>query len=73
MKKISNRAGRAAVPGDLVTTDFSGRVTTHRITRRHTGVVSQSRIMFDVDPPVPRSSGGPIDADWFEPIPKEAP
>jgi hypothetical protein len=60
---------RAAAVGDLVTTDFSGQVTTHRVTDRTTGTRSQSGIMLQVDPPVPKSSGryAWIVADWFTP------
>jgi hypothetical protein len=56
---------RNAQPGDRVETCFSGPVTVHTITKRYEGVQSQSRIMFEVTPPVPKSNGGPIDADWF--------
>jgi hypothetical protein len=61
-------ASRLLQVNDDVTTDFSGRVTHHRIIARSTGV-SQSGILFEVYPKVPKSGGPWICADWFEPAP----
>lgn len=65
-----NSRARLLPIGAMVTTDFSGRVTTHRIIdksadRSHGH--SQSGILFQLDPPVPKSGGAWIDADWFIP------
>jgi hypothetical protein len=65
-------SARAARVGDVVTTNFNGRTTVHRIKARcDDGAhgASQSGIVFQLAPPVPKS-GGPdawLDADWFEP------
>ncbi len=60
---------RKAQVGDRVSTDFSGKFTDHRIVERVEGFPSQSRVMFKVTPNVPKSTGAPIDADWFEVLP----
>jgi hypothetical protein len=62
-------ASRLLQPGAMVTTDFSGRITTHKILLRYKGVC-QSGILFEVHPPVPKSNNEGIDADWFEPVPE---
>ena len=62
-------ASRIRGIGDRVVTDFSGRLTPHTITERRDHAASQSSIMFRVTPPVPKSSGGWLDADWFEVAP----
>jgi hypothetical protein len=64
-----SRASRALHVGAQVTTDYSGRVTKHEIIERLDNVNSTSRIGFHVRPLVPKSSGGWLDADWFEPAP----
>jgi hypothetical protein len=66
------RPARACQPGDRVTTDYSGRVTTHTILARcddRSRGHSQSGILFQLSPPVPKSGGAGawIDADWFAP------
>lgn len=66
-----NKTGRQLQPGDMCQTDFSGKVTQHKIVRRHDGSGSQSGVMFIVDPPVHkyiREDVNWIDADWFEPL-----
>jgi hypothetical protein len=65
-------SARAAQVGDTVTTDYTGRVTRHKIVARcddRSHGHSQSGIMFQVDPPVPKSGGARawLDADWFHP------
>jgi hypothetical protein len=57
---------RALQVGDTVITDFSRTLTTHRIVAVCHKCVSQSGTMYKVMPVVPKSSGGWIDADWFE-------
>lgn len=59
-------ASRLLEPGAMVTTDYSGRITTHKILLRYRGVC-QSGILFEVHPPVPKSGAGGICADWFAP------
>lgn len=61
-------ASRKLQPGARVVTDFSGRLTVHTITERLENQNSTSRIMFAVQPVVPKSTGGAICADWFEPF-----
>lgn len=61
-----SKASRKLQVGAKVTTDFSGKITEHEITEV-IRMQSQSGIGFHVRPLVPKSSGGPIDADWFEP------
>jgi hypothetical protein len=70
-----SKASRQSQVGDQVSTDFSGKITEHRITERFEASprTSQSGVMFKVSPAVPRSSGDPIDADWFEPSPSQEP
>jgi hypothetical protein len=56
--------------GASIRTDFSGKWTAHTIADiENKGNLghSQSGIMFLVDPPVPKSGGGWVDADWFVP------
>lgn len=54
--------------GDVVSTDFSGKVTRHKITEIKYGQISQTKICFKVLPAVPGSSGlnALIDSAWFE-------
>lgn len=60
--------------GAKVKTDFAfGYVcsgprifSTHTIIARRDGLGSQSRVQFKVSPQVAKSSGGWMDADWFE-------
>lgn len=54
--------------GAKVTTDFSGKVTTHTITEIVRGVQSQSGICLRVSPAIPKSSGESalIDLAWFD-------
>lgn len=59
-------ASRLLEPGAMVTTDFSGRLTSHKILLKYRGV-SQSGVLFEVHPPVPKSNNQGICADWFEP------
>lgn len=66
-------ASRKLQVGANVITDFSGKITAHRITEVLTPSFGSSGISFMVTPMVPRSSGGWIDADWFEPAPQTAP
>lgn len=53
--------------GLVVTTDYSGKITEHKIVARMHDCPSQSRIMFQVTPAVPKSGGKDsfIDSDWF--------
>jgi hypothetical protein len=53
--------------GAAVYTDFSGKITHHKITAVVVPTWSTSGIGFHVTPLVPKSSGDWIDADWFEP------
>lgn len=52
--------------GARVVTDYSKRFTAHTITERLAPATSQSGVLFKVTPIVPGSTGGWIDADWFE-------
>jgi hypothetical protein len=52
-------------PGDRCCTGYSKRLTTHTVVERLENQQSQTRVMYVVKPPVPGSSGGPIDASWF--------
>lgn len=61
-------AGRLMV-GDTVTTDFSGKVTEHKITDR-CRLQTQTGIGVLVSPPVPKSSGDWMDAHWFTLLPE---
>lgn len=63
------KLSRQAQVGDKVSTDFSGKITEHRITERWEAHGCQSGILFLVEPVVPKSSGCWIDADWFEVMP----
>ena len=71
------RRGRLLHPGDMAQTDYNGegRIVRVRIverdeTRRHG--VSQSGILFRVDPPLQHgTSWSWYDADWFEPVNSE--
>jgi len=67
-------SARHLQPGDFALTDFNKGATRVRIVARRDGQRSQSGVMFQVDPPM--RNHGPatwIDADWFEPAPKESP
>jgi hypothetical protein len=59
--------------GDKVRTDFSGKFTEHTIVSRLRDTASQSGVVFQVTPAVPKSGGKDvlIDADWFELIKEE--
>lgn len=59
-------ASRKLGVGAKVFTDFSGRITIHTITEVQR-MKSTSGIGFIVNPTVPKSTGGLICADWFEP------
>jgi hypothetical protein len=59
--------GRYYPIGSVLRTDYSGTWTTHRVTDRRAGCISQSGIMFLLDPPVPKSREAWLDADWFTP------
>lgn len=66
-------SARQSQVGDEVRTGFSGRVTKHRIVERsddRSHGHSQSGILFQVHPPVPKSGGARawLDADWFTPV-----
>lgn len=67
-----SKAGRELQIGDECTIDYqlNGKPTKHKIVARMDNSKSQSGVSFLVVPDVPRSSGGWIDADWFEPINK---
>lgn len=52
--------------GMKVRTNFSGKLTVHQITDILTDTYNQSGVGFLVYPPVPKSGGEWIDADWFE-------
>jgi hypothetical protein len=65
----TDKPARYAKIGMKVRTDFSGKHSTHIITdidreRKHGH--SQSGVMFLVNPPVPKSGGEWVDADWFD-------
>lgn len=65
-----SRVSRSLQAGASVTTAFSRRFTEHTIIERcgdRSAGHSQSGIMFLVAPVVPGSTGGWMDADWFEP------
>lgn len=51
--------------GMAVETPYTGKMTQHIITARSTEMQSQSGVMFQVQPPVPKSTGEWMDADWF--------
>lgn len=51
-------------PGDRVTTDFTGKITHHRITQRKENTKSQSQVMYRVTPWKHAYSW--IDAAWFK-------
>ncbi len=64
-----SRASRKLQIGDLVTTDFNrNTISQHLIVERKEPADTGSGIAFKVHPVIPRSSGGWIDADWFEPV-----
>ncbi len=54
--------------GDVVETDFGGRVTRHTVIARFKTRNSQTGVTYKVAPEVPRSSGpnSKIDHDWFK-------
>lgn len=60
-------ASRKLDVGAKVFTDFSRNITHHTIIDRSTTERTGSGISFRVTPNVPGSTGGWIDADWFEP------
>jgi hypothetical protein len=64
---MSEHSKRLEVGARVVTT-FSGRITVHHITKKIITPHCQSGVMFEVEPPVPKSSGGDakMDADWFQ-------
>lgn len=65
-----SRASRKLQVGAEVVTDFTCRgLTRHTITKRLAPATSQSRVLFEVSPIIPGTTGGWIDADWFEPAP----
>lgn len=51
--------------GDRVETPFSGQWTQHTVVGRYKRKACQSGIVYEVMPPVPKSSGGRLDAAWF--------
>jgi hypothetical protein len=59
-------ASRKLKVGAMVQTDFSGKWTVHKVFKRREGPGSQSGVQFMLDPIVPKSSGGWMDADWFK-------
>lgn len=63
-----SKTGRQLQPGDMCQTDFSGKVTQHKIVKRMDNANSESRVLFTVEPEIPKSSGGWIDAYWFKPL-----
>lgn len=62
-----SKASRKLQVGDSVVTDFARSITVHTITERLAPATSQSRVLFKVTPVVSGSTGGWMDADWFEP------
>lgn len=67
----------AIAVGEDVYTDFTGKVTKHRVTARKTGQISQTGCLLQVTPVVAKSTdfGSPyvgsnpwIDAAWFRPV-----
>lgn len=70
--------GRLLQPGDDAVTDFNGpgplakvRITARIDSSTNGRVISQSGIMFQVDPPLKNGTLQTwYDADWFEAMPK---
>lgn len=58
--------------GVLVETDFSGKVTRHRIKARYKVRNCESGVMYTVEPRVPKSGGGKVDHGWFKRVTSEA-
>lgn len=67
--------------GDQVYTDFTQRITQHRVTARETTNVSQTGCMLRVSPTVQRSADAGnvhvgsnpwMDAAWFRPVARSA-
>lgn len=58
--------------GDVVATDYSGKVTKHIVVARFKVRNSQTGVMYEVVPEVPKSREGPrrprIDHAWFKRI-----
>lgn len=54
--------------GEWVQTDFSGRLTQHRIVGRYKVRNSQTGVCYRVEPRVPKSGSGLIDHDWFQKV-----
>jgi hypothetical protein len=54
--------------GDRVQTNFSGWITDHVVVALRGGTISQSGVMVQVHPPVPKSGGASawIDVGWFK-------
>ena len=50
---------------DVVQTDYSGKLTQHRIVGRYKVRNSQTGICYRVEPKVPKSGHGLIDHGWF--------
>jgi hypothetical protein len=53
---------------DVVQTDFSGKLTRHRIVGRYKVRNSQTGICYRVAPKIPKSGPGLIDHGWFEKV-----
>ena len=71
-----NMSARQCKVGDRVITDWDASIfliTEHVITARRDDSFSQSRIEFQVSPPLRLLKADSwIDADWFEPLTKTA-
>lgn len=68
-----SEASRKLQPGAEVVVDWNlnGKLTQHKIVDRRDSVLSQSGVLFRVDPPVHkylREDENWIDADWFEEV-----
>lgn len=61
----TDKLARYATVGMKVRTDFSGKWTDHVISAVVKGRQCQSGVMLAVHPPVPKSNGELVDADWF--------
>lgn len=61
----ADKPARYAPVGTEVWTDFSGKRTNHVVVEK-TRAQCQSGVACKVEPPVPKSNGDWIDADWFE-------
>jgi hypothetical protein len=60
----TDKPARYVPVGTEVTTTYSGKTTKHLITEKIKSKGSQSGVLFNVSPMVPKSYG-PLDADWF--------